>query len=63
MVKKEWTQTDKTNAANSLVDLIMDIEKKLVNSNEKNYDADTVNKISNCLEEVYKIYETKEDNN
>ena len=63
MEKKEWSTADKNSAANNLVELIMDIEKRLVNSNEKKFDADTVNKIAHCLEEVYKLYETEETNN
>ena len=60
MAKKEMTLERKNQAANNMVDLIMELEKKLVQSNEKKMDSEAVSKISKMLEEVYKIYETEE---
>lgn len=62
MAKKEMTLERKNQAANNMVDLIMELEKKLVQSNEKKMDSEAVSKISKMLEEVYKIYETEETN-
>lgn len=63
MAKKEMTAQQKESAAKNLVDLIMDVEKNFVKSNEKRFDGEAVNKISKILEEVYKVYETEETNN
>ena len=62
MAKKEMTLERKNQAANNMVDLIMELEKKLVQSNEKKMDSEAVSKISKMLEEVYKVYETEETN-
>lgn len=62
MAKKEMTDQQKESAAKKLVELIMNVEKNFVKSNEKRFDGEAVNKISKMLEEVYKDYETEETN-